>query len=243
MAESPEPTPAGDEDVPLTPVERAMARRMAAATSIPVAGQWIDVRIDAALARVAELRGRDVPATFTGLVVAAVAASLVDNPRVGSIVDHETFRRRTPRPFGIGVAMASERGLVVPVLREVEGKEPEEVCRALHDLVAAVRGGAAHPALFEGGNITVTNIGSVGLKGGFAVPNAPQSAIVGVSSARQEPVVRGGEIVIGTVVTLSLTLDHRALDGRTCAAFLRGVATRIGDLAPPPDDPVDKDAP
>lgn len=234
MAEAAEPTPGGDEDVPLTPVERAMARRMAAAASIPVAGQWIDVRIDASLARVAEMRGRGIPATFTGLVVAAVAASLGENPKVGSIVDHETFRRRTPRPFGIGVAMASDRGLVVPVLREVEGKTVEEVCQALHDLVASVREGAARPELFAGGNITVTNIGSVGLKGGFAVPNAPQSAIVGVSSARQEPVVRDGEITVGTITTLSLTLDHRALDGRTCAAFLRGVATRIGDLAPPP---------
>lgn len=240
MAEPSDAVPASDEEVALTPVERAMARRMAAATSIPVAGQWIDVRIDAALARVAEMRQRGVPATFTGLVVAAVAASLVENPRVGSIVDHETFRRRTPRPFGVGVAMASDRGLVVPVLREVEGMDVDEVCRALHDLVTSVREGAAHPALFQGGNITVTNIGSVGLKGGFAVPNAPQSAILGVSSARQEPVVRDGEIKVGTVTTLSCTLDHRALDGRTCAAFLRGVATRIGDLAPPPAEPVDK---
>lgn len=210
--------------VPLRPVERAMARRMAIAGATPTAAQWIDVDVDAATAAVASLRAEGVQATLNAVVVHAVADALVQYPELGAQLDYERWRKRLPTRVKIGVAVASTRGLVVPAV-EIPPGDLRQTAERLQQVVVAVREGAAERSLFEGAIFTVTNIGSIGIHGGVPTPSPQQVAILGVASTRQVPVVREGQVVPGEISTLTLTIDHRAVDGMTAARFLR----RLGD--------------
>ena len=210
---------------PLSPVERAMARRMSEAV-VPLAAQFVDVRVDAAMARVAAMRDDSLPATFNAVVVHAVLVALREHPRVAAEIDYVGRRRRLTDDPGIGIAVDSPRGLVVPVFRS-RSAEIAEIVIELDTLITAVRSRAADPELFRGANFTISNIGGLGIHGGFPTPNPPQPAILGVASAREVPVVEGGQIVVGTVSSFTLALDHRALDGITAARFLRRVVELV----------------
>lgn len=206
---------------PLSPVERAMARRMSEAIA-PLAAQFVDVRVDAALEQVSSMRADGLPATFNAVVVHAVLVALREHPRVAAELDYSGFRRRLTDDPGVGIAVDSPRGLVVPVFRSTSG-ELTEIVTELDTLVTAVRSGAANPELFRGANFTISNIGGLGIHGGFPTPNPPQPAILGVASAREVPVVENGQIEVRTVSSFTLALDHRALDGITAARFFRRV--------------------
>lgn len=214
---------AESEWVPLRPVERAMARRMIAAAEIPTAAEWVDVDVTRTNELVARLRGEGVPATFNSVVVHAVAGALERYPDMAAEVDYEQWRKRFPRPLKIGVAVAAPRGLVVPAV-EIDPADLRATAVKLQRIVEAIRNGAAERELFEGAAFTVTNIGAVGIHGGIPIPSPGQPGILGVSSVRPMPVVRDGEIVVGNVTTLTITIDHRAVDGLTAAGFLTDVA-------------------
>jgi len=202
-----------------------MARRMIDAAGIPIAAQWIDVDASRAQSRVTELREEGCPATFNVMIVHAAAVALAEYPAMGAQLDYEEWRRRLPIAPKIGVAIASSRGLVVPAVA-VDPDDLRGTAQRLHDVVEAVRAGAATKELFAGAAFTVTNIGGLGIHGGVPTPNPGQPGIIGVSSIRPMAVVRGTEIVPASVVTLTLTIDHRAVDGITAARFLR----RVGDV-------------
>ena len=212
---------------PMRPVERAMARRMATAAQVPLAAQWTDVRLDAALELVRELKDSGVPATLTAVILHAVAPSLLEQPSLYASVDLEKFRRRLPATVNVGVAVAAPRGLVVPVVRDVASLPLEQVCHELNAVVEAVRSGDARQELFSGGSFSITNIGAMGLTGGLPLPNPPQVAILGVSSTRRAPIVVEETIRIGTIATLTLALDHRAVEGMASARFLAATRQRL----------------
>jgi pyruvate/2-oxoglutarate dehydrogenase complex dihydrolipoamide acyltransferase (E2) component len=205
---------------PFSSVDRAMARRMERTAQVPVATEFTHVDVVAAMAEVERLRGMDVPATFTAMVLAATARALAAHPEVAAEVDYENWRKRIPDSPGVGVAVASNRGLVVPVVREVVDRALTELAIELDGIVRAVREGAHEASLYAGGHFTITNIGSLPIYGGVPLPNTPQIAILGVSAAWDAPVVRGGEIVASRLCRLTLAIDHRALDGITAARFL-----------------------
>ena len=208
----------------LGPVQRAMAKRMAEASSVPMAAIWKDVAVEGALKRVEELKRNGVPATLTAVIVHAVARGLRLYPLIAAEFNFTEFKFRNAPALNIGVAVAADRGLYVPVLLEAETESVETVSIRLHELVRAVRAGGVGPDQLRGGRFTVTNIGGMGIHGGMPIPNIPQNAILGVASVREEPVVRNGEIVPGQVTCLTLTIDHRAIDGITAAQFLTSVA-------------------
>jgi pyruvate/2-oxoglutarate dehydrogenase complex dihydrolipoamide acyltransferase (E2) component len=211
----------------LGPVQRAMAKRMAEAASVPMAAIWKDVDVEGALKRVDELKRDGVPATLTAVIVEAVARGLREYPLIAAEFDFAEFKVRNASALNIGVAVAADRGLYVPVLQEAETESVEKVSVRLHELVRAVRAGGVGPEQLRGGRFTVTNIGGLGIHGGMPIPNIPQNAILGVASVRQEPVVRNGRVVPGQVTCLTLTIDHRAIDGITAARFLTTVAAAI----------------
>jgi pyruvate dehydrogenase E2 component (dihydrolipoamide acetyltransferase) len=209
----------------LNPMERAMAARMAEAV-VPMAAQFVDVRVDAALDQVRAMQAEGLPATFNAVVVHAVMAGLREHPAVAAEIDYAGKRRRLPDVPGIGIAVVSPRGLVVPAFSSTS-TSLRDVVVELNELVESVRNGAASPDLFRGAHFTISNIGGLGIHGGFPTPNPPQPAILGVASARQVPIVVDGQIVVGTVSSFTLALDHRALDGITAARFLRRVADLV----------------
>lgn len=219
--------------VALRPIERAMARRMAIAGSTPTAAQWVDADVSAALQTVQTLRDAGVPATFNTIVVIAVAEAIRKYPEIGVRLDYDQWTKQLPTEFKIGVAVASARGLVVPAVL-ADPDDTRATAIALHRIIENVRAGAADRELFEGAIFTVTNIGPIGVHGGMPMPSPGQAAILGVASVRRVPVVRAGRVVPGELSTLTLTIDHRAVDGYTAAHFLRRVADTVEAGGHPP---------
>lgn len=205
---------------PLSPVDRAMARRMERTAAVPVATEFTHVDVVAALARVERLRERGLRATFTTIVLAATARALAEFPLVAAELDYEQMARRIPPSPNVGVAVASDRGLIVPVVRGVVGPSFDALATELDRVVEEARGGSTDAALFTGGHFTITNIGNLPIYGGTPLPNTPQIAILGVSAAWDAPVVVDGEIRASKLARFTLALDHRALDGITAARFL-----------------------
>lgn len=203
--------------------QRGMARRMVAAGTIPTASLFVDVDAEPAMARIEQFKQRGVAATFTALVVYAVAQELRHFTTMAAEFDYSQNLFRVPETIDIGVAVAAPRGLYVPVLRNVANLSLEELATSLHELVEAARSGHLRPEMQRGGHFTVTNIGGMGIDGGVPIINPPQNAILGVASVRQQPVIRDGNLAVGMTTNMTLTIDHRAVDGMTAALFLAAV--------------------
>ena len=123
----------------------------------------------------------------------------------------------------IGIAVATDRGLVVPVVHGAERLSLAEVAAARADIVGRAREGALRREDLEGGTFTVSNLGMFGLDQFTAVLNPPQAAILAVGSTEERAVVREGQIAARSMMTMTLTCDHRAVDGAPAAAFLETV--------------------
>ena len=125
------------------------------------------------------------------------------------------------------MAVAAERGLIVPVIRDVDAKPVIEVARELAALATRVRDGKASLDDLRGGTFTVTNIGALGGTGAIPIINYPEVAILAVARARPEAVVRDSQIVPRLLLPLSLTFDHRVADGADGARFASAVVRRL----------------
>lgn len=203
-----------------SPVERAMARRMERTVDVPIATEFTHVDIAAALALVKQQKADGIPSTFTGLVIAATAVALREFPEVAAEVDYENWTRRIPEAPNVGVAVDSERGLVVPVFQGITGKSGEQLLTEFRDTVDVVRAGSPDPKLFAGGHLSITSMGTLEVYGGFPLPSTPQIAILGISGSWDAPVVVDGEIKVSRVARFTIALDHRALDGMTAGRFI-----------------------
>jgi 2-oxoisovalerate dehydrogenase E2 component (dihydrolipoyl transacylase) len=214
--------------------QRSMARRMGLAAAIPTAAIFVDVDAEPAMAEIDRLKQRGVAATFTALVVYAVAQQLRRFSSIAAEFDYQQSRFRVPKTIDIGVAVAAPRGLYVPVLRNVVGLSLEELATELHVLVEAARSGHLRPEMQRGGHFTVTNIGGMGIDGGVPIINPPQNAILGVASVRRQPIVRDGNLAVGMTANMTLIIDHRAVDGMTAALFLTAVRASLELREPAP---------
>jgi pyruvate dehydrogenase E2 component (dihydrolipoamide acetyltransferase) len=170
---------------------------------------------------------------LTALAVHAVAQTLVDFAEIAAQYDYEQFQRRIPETFGIGVATAAPRGLYVPVIRHAETLSPEEISIELNRLVAVVKQGGVTAEIVRGGCFTVTNIGAMGVHGGVPLPNSPQNAILGIASVRAQAVIRQGSVQPGLTTSLTLSIDHRGVDGITAARFLTTLGGRLQETDSP----------
>lgn len=217
---------------PLSHLRRTIAERMALSAAliphvthfdradITELDQLIRDNVDAA-------RERGVFLTLTGFLLKAVAQALRDHPRFNASLDPGAGELILKRYCHIAVAVATERGLIVPVIRDVDRKPLLEVARELGALAARVREGKATLEDLRGGTFTITNLGGLGGTGAIPIINYPDVAILGVARAREEPVVRGGQIVPRLLLPLSLTFDHRVADGADGARFCTDVVRRL----------------
>ncbi len=121
----------------------------------------------------------------------------------------------------VGVAIASPRGLVTPVLRAVDRSGIAAVAAAVGDLVERAGSGRLTPHELEGGTTTVTNLGMFGTENFAAIINPPQASILAVGAVRSVPVVKKGKLAVGSVMEVTLSVDHRAVDGSTAAEWMR----------------------
>jgi pyruvate dehydrogenase E2 component (dihydrolipoamide acetyltransferase) len=212
------------ERAPLSHLRRTIAQRMTlSATLIPHVTHFdrADITdLDAIITRNLEAaRRRGVTLTLTAFLLRAAALALERHPTFNASLDPAAGDLILKRYYHLGVAVATERGLIVPVLRDVLRRPVLEIARELAALAQRVREGRATLEDLRGGTFTLTNIGALGGTAALPIINYPEVAILGVARARLEPVVRGGQIVPRLLLPLTLTFDHRVADGADGARF------------------------
>jgi pyruvate dehydrogenase E2 component (dihydrolipoamide acetyltransferase) len=217
---------------PLSHLRRTIAERMTlSATVIPHVTHFdrADItELDALITRNLEsARGQGVTLTLTSFLLKAAALALREHPQFNASLDAAAGELILKRYVHLGVAVAAERGLIVPVIRDVDAKPVVVLARELAALAARVREGKAALDELRGGTFTVTNIGALGGTGAIPIINYPEVAILGVARARQEPTVRDGQIVPRLLLPLSLTFDHRVADGADGARFATAIVRRL----------------
>ena len=220
----PEPEPGDVEVIPLEGKRRRIADRMALSrrTAADVT-TVIDVAMDA-VARVRKGSGL----SYTAYVAWALATSLPEFPDLNStFVDNQI--RRHPK-VDLGVAVAVDDGLVVPVVRDAAAMTAQGIEDEVARLAALARDGSIQPADMTGATFTVTNSGTFGSLFFTPIINVPEVAIVGVGRVADVPVVRDGQVVPGKVMYLSLSYDHRVVDGATAVKFLAAVKERLQNV-------------
>jgi pyruvate dehydrogenase E2 component (dihydrolipoamide acetyltransferase) len=222
---------------PLSHLRRTIAERMTlSATIVPHVTHFdrADItELDALILRnLARAKERGVTLTLTSFLLKASAIALRAHPQFNASLDAAAGELIVKRYVNLGVAVATERGLIVPVLRDVDKKPVLEIARELAALAQRTREGKATLDDLKAGTFTVTNIGALGGTGAMPIINYPEVAILGVARGRQEAVVRDGQIVPRLLLPLSLTFDHRVADGADGARF----ASTIVRLLEHPDE-------
>jgi pyruvate dehydrogenase E2 component (dihydrolipoamide acetyltransferase) len=209
------------EDVPHTRMRRAIASRLAESNREAPAFQIRgSARVDALLALRKELNeGATTKVSVNDLVVAAAARTHAALPELNVIWTPDAVRRF--RTVDVAVAVATDKGLVTPVLRDVGNRTVSSIAAANADLVERARAGTLRQDELEGGALTVSNLGGFGTEDFTAVINPPQAAILAVGAARQEAVVTDGELGVATVLRVTLSVDHRPIDGATAARWMK----------------------
>ena len=217
---------------PLSHLRRTIAERMTlSATVIPHVTHFdrADItELDAIVQRNLEsAKARGVTLTLTAFLLKAAALALAEHPTFNAALDAAAGQLIVKRYVHLGVAVATGRGLIVPVLRDVDKKPVIELARELGALAQRVRDGKATLDDLRGGTFTITNIGALGGTGAIPIINYPEVAILGVARARQEPVVRDGRIEPRLLLPVSLTFDHRVADGADGARFAAAIVRRL----------------
>jgi pyruvate dehydrogenase E2 component (dihydrolipoamide acetyltransferase) len=167
--------------------------------------------------------------TLTAIALRAVVAALKKYPQFNCSLDEATSEIVFKHYFNIGIAVATDRGLIVPVIKNVDQKDITELSIELADLAQKTRDGKIEVERLQGGTFTITNTGPIGGTGSVPMVNHPEVAIMGMARAKEQPVVRDGQIVIRSIMPLSLSFDHRVGDGAEAAMFLRHVAECLED--------------
>jgi pyruvate dehydrogenase E2 component (dihydrolipoamide acetyltransferase) len=220
-ARGPAPT---EERVPLRGLLRRMAENMArskrTAAHFTFVEQCDATELVRAKGRIsAAAKGEGVKVTFLPFVLKAAVAALRAHPRLNATMDEERGELVLHSRYDLGVASATDGGLVVPVIRGVERLSLLDLAREVERLSGATKAGQLRPQDLGRSTFTVTSLGALG--GLFATPvlNHPEVAILGIHRIRPTPVVRDGEVVVREVMHVSVTCDHRVVDGREAASF------------------------
>ena len=218
--------PSGEVEIEkLTSLRKTIARRMAEAWQAPAFQIAMSADMSRALAlrerMVAMLQEGQTKPTISDVLTKVCASALMRHRDVNALFAGDAIELHPSA--NIGIAVAIPKGLVVPVIQQCERKSIAEIAEARAALVERARSGKLQQADLEGGTFTISNLGMYGVERFVAVLNPPQAAILAVGAAEEKPVVRDGEVVVRPMLELTLTCDHRSLDGATAAEFLRTV--------------------
>tara|TARA_Y100000589_G_scaffold42337_1_gene35519 strand:- start:5217 stop:6494 length:1278 start_codon:yes stop_codon:yes gene_type:complete len=214
----------GDERVPLKGVRKIIAERMVESKHIVPHFAYFD-EVD--LTQLVKLRkklkadaaDRGTKLTYLPFFVKAISNALLSYPQANSSIDLSTQEIVYHKVHNFGIAVATENGLIVPVVRDVRSKTLMELADEINDLATRTKEGKAKPEELKGSTITISNIGAIG--GLFVTPiiNYPEVAILGMTKLQERPVVRNGEIVVRSMMNLAWCFDHRVVDGAVSAEF------------------------
>ncbi|MFH9938721.1 dihydrolipoamide acetyltransferase family protein [Streptomyces murinus] len=216
----------GEVRVPLKGIRGAVADKLSRSRrEIPDATCWVDADATELMrARAAMNTAGGTKISLVALLARICAAALARFPELNSSVDTEA-REIVQHPYvHLGFAAQTERGLVVPVVRDAHTRDAESLTGEFARLTEAARAGALTPGELTGGTFTLNNYGVFGVDGSTPIVNHPEAAMLGVGRIVPKPWVHEGELAVRQVVQLSLTFDHRVCDGGTAGGFLRYVA-------------------
>ncbi len=213
------------EVIPLTGIRKTAAERVAvSAREAP--HSTITMEVD--MTNAAQLREK-LKVSYTDILVKAVAKALTEHPIMNSTLDEDEIRIFAA--VNIGVAVATDKGLIVPVIPNADKKPIEEITPMLEKLVDKAKRGTLSKEELTGGTFTITNLGMYGVDVFTPIINPPETAILGVGRVAERPTVSKGEIVAKPVMKLSLSFDHRVVDGAPAARFLQTMKAILEDAS------------
>ena len=225
----------GETRVPVKGVRRSTAEAMtASAFTAPHVTEWVTVDVSRTVELVERLGAdsafRDVKVSPTLLVAKAVCLALRRTPELNARWDDAAQEIVLSHPIHLGLAAATERGLLVPVIRDADSMALPELAGAIAELTATARAGRTQPSQMSGGTFTLTNIGVFGIDGGTPILNPGQSGILAMGAIARRPWVADDDTVVARwVATLAVSFDHRIVDGEQGARFLADVAALLHD--------------
>jgi len=217
----------GYSDAPISQMRKTIAKRLAESKfTAPHFYLTISVDMDAAIdARKMLNSESDVKISFNDLVVKAVSRALKKHPEVNSSWLGDVIR--TNYDINVGVAVAVDDGLLVPVVRNADIKSLEVISSEVKDFALRAKNKELQPSDWEGNTFTISNLGMFGIDQFTAIVNPPDSCILAVGSIQSVPVVKDGQVVPGNVMKLTLSCDHRVVDGAKGSAFLNSLKNFI----------------
>ena len=222
VAVAPAAAPAATQDIPLRGMRKVIAERMH--QSLQGSAQLTistEVDVTQLIDRRQEVR-QDFNVTYTDFIVQACAHALKQHPRMNASLEGNTIHVHTQ--IHVGLAVALDEGLIVPVVRDTDKKSLRDIAAEAKTLAEKARASQLKLEEVSGGTFTVSNLGMYGVDAFTPIINAPQSGILGVGRIVEKPVIYRGEITRRSMMVLSLTFDHRVIDGAPAGAFLQTVA-------------------
>ena len=224
------------ERVPLRGMRKTIAQSMAKSkATIPHAASMDEADITQLVILREKAKARAIPKgihlTFLPFVIKVVVAALEEHPYLNATLDDENGEIVLKKYYNIGLAVDTKDGLMVPVVKGANGKNIFQLATELVELSEKARARTIDLADLKGGTFTITNYGTVGGIFGFPIIHHPEVAILGMGRILQKPIVVDGQIQIRQVLPLSLSFDHRVVDGAEAARFLKTVITFLEDPA------------
>jgi pyruvate dehydrogenase E2 component (dihydrolipoamide acetyltransferase) len=225
--------PAGSYDlVPLDGMRKVIARRMTESfRDIPHFPLTVDIELDnllAARTRInTALESQGVKVSVNDMIIKAVALALKQVPEANASYTPEGIALH--HNADVAVAVAIDGGLITPIVRKAETKSLAQISKEMKDLAQRARDRKLKPEEFQGGTFSVSNLGMFGIKTFTSILNEPQGCIMSVGAGEQRPVVKNGQLAVATVMSVTLTCDHRVVDGSIGAKFISAFKPLIED--------------
>ena len=219
---APTATPAAAEDIPLRGMRKVIAERMH--QSLQGSAQ-LTISTEADVTQLIDRRQevrQEFNVTYTDFIVQACAHALRQHPRMNAHLEGDIIRANND--IHVGLAVALDEGLIVPVVRDADKKSLKDIAAEAKTLAEKARASQLKLEEVSGGTFTVSNLGMYGVDAFTPIINAPQSGILGVGRIVEKPVIHRGEVTRRSMMVLSLTFDHRVIDGAPAGAFLQTVA-------------------
>lgn len=219
--------PGGHRDVELSLIRKTIAKRMQESKqTVPHFYVTVEIDMEPVMSFREQLNSvTETKISFTDILVKAVAGTLMQHPNINA-----AYLGNTMRQFGeahIAVAVALDEGLVTPVIKNCEQKSIHQINSELHSLAERARNRKLKPEEYQGATFTISNLGMFGVEDFAAIVNPPEGAILAVGSIIEKPVVKKSQIVIGHTMKVTLSSDHRIIDGAVAAKFLQDLKLLI----------------
>ena len=212
--------------IPMTGMRRAIANNMMnSLTTMAQANHRMKVDMSESVRFRAKLKAADIKVSYTDILIKAVSHALMKFPMLNSTVRGNDIITRNY--VNMGVAVAIDGGLIVPNIKDAQAKSVVEIHAQVADLAGKAKEGKLSREEYTDGTFTITNLGMYDVDEFTAVINPPEAAILAVGKIADTPVVENGEVVVRPIMTLSLTYDHRIIDGAPAAQFLQYVKTLL----------------